>query len=157
MTGTTRSGCGCSGSTITSARARYSLGSHAITRAARANTAPPTTAIHFQRRFIAPRSSSTVYVRSIRSSSERSEGPEPLPGEPQLHHVAVHLRHQVPVVEPRVAQPRDYHRPLAADAVLEGDFARVSGRPDRLELRGQIRVAIDPQAHSAGEVPHRDK
>src|SRR5262245_30034038 len=110
MTGTTRSGWGCKGSTITSARARYSLGRRETTSAATANTAAATAAIHLHRRFIAPRSSSTVYVRSIRSSSRRSEGPEPLPGEPHLHHVAVHLPPHVRVVQSSVAQAGDAQR-----------------------------------------------
>ena len=50
---------------MTSARALYSLGIRAITMADTANTVPATIAIHFLRRFIAPRSSFTVYVRSI--------------------------------------------------------------------------------------------
>src|SRR3954466_14267592 len=95
ITGTTRSGCGWSGSAMASARARYSLGSFAMTIAASAKTVPATIAIHFQRRRMAPNSSSTVYVRSIATLRESVAGA--LPGHPELHHVAVHLRHHVPV------------------------------------------------------------
>jgi hypothetical protein len=65
ITGTTRSGCGVNGSTITSARARYSSGMRMMMSAASTSTPPATMAITFQRRRTAAKSSSIVYVRSI--------------------------------------------------------------------------------------------
>src|SRR5438067_239501 len=111
-TGTTRSGCGMNGSTITRARARYSFGSRAITRAARTSTPNATTARVFQRRRTAAQSSSIVYVRSMFPLSFH---PRPRPREPslesrlfpdqsQLRHVAVHLVRGGQVIDPRIAQ-----------------------------------------------------
>src|SRR3982751_2498516 len=101
---------------MASARARYSLGSFAMTIAASAKTVPATIAIHFQRRRMAPNSSSTVYVRSIATLRESVAGA--LPRQPELHHVAVHLRHHVPVRQSSVACGGESDRPFLGDAVI---------------------------------------
>src|SRR5438552_7440576 len=137
-TGTTRSGCGMNGSTITRARARYSFGSRAITRAARTSTPNATTARVFQRRRTAAQSSSIVYVRSM---FPLSFPPRPRPREPslesrlfpdqsQLRHVAVHLVRGGQVIDPRIAQGSRLDPQIARELPGEPDLRAVSQRAD---------------------------
>src|SRR5438045_6864767 len=88
-----------------------------MTIAASAKTVPATIAIHFQRRRMAPNSSSTVYVRSIATLRESVVGA--FPGHPELHHVAVHLPPHVSVRQPRFSCGGEADGPFLGDAVVD--------------------------------------